>query len=124
MDRSTAGTLETVQVVGQQEQEAESLRERIVNLYDVLHKLIELETQKGITYISTGDNRTKLKRSADLRNMRRLSKRDAFYRVIRILRGYDLEFQCEEVSDATLDIFTFDANYSSPGQHQREANSV
>lgn len=68
-------------------------------LIDVLHKLIAHETAELRTIPMTGDNRKSGKRKADLMRMRKLSKRDAYYRVIHILRGYDTEFPKEDIDN-------------------------
>ena len=77
-----------------------------MNIYDVLNELIRQETSKIIPH--TGDHRTKSKRVANFMDMRRLSKRDAYVRIIQILRGNDAEFQCVAVADETLDIFNLE----------------
>ena len=70
-------------------------------LIDVLHELIAQETAQLREFgISTEDDRSKDKRKNDLVRMRRLSKRDAYYRVIHILRGYDTEFPLEKINEA------------------------
>ena len=93
-----------------------------MNIYDVLNELIRQETSKIIPY--TGDDRTKSKRVANFMDMRRLSKRDAYVRIMQILRGNDAEFQCEGVADETLDIFNLDTGDSNTGEHKREADSL
>lgn len=67
-------------------------------LIDVLHELIVQETAQLRSIPMFGDdNRKAGKRKADLIRMRKLSKRDAYYRVIHVLRGYDTEFPKEDI---------------------------
>ena len=64
-----------------------------MTLIDVLHELIAQETAqlRGIPMFGNDDRKAD-KRKADLIRMRKISKRDAYYRVIHILRGYDTEY--------------------------------
>lgn len=64
-----------------------------LTLIDVLHELISQETAQ-LTEIPMccSDARTVKKHRNDLIRMRKISKRDAYYRVIHILHGYDTEF--------------------------------
>jgi len=69
-----------------------------MNLFDVLHELIAQETtQLRETPMVGGDGRKADKRKIDMIRMRKISKRDAYYRVIHILRGYDTEFSKEDI---------------------------
>jgi len=62
------------------------------SLIDVLHELIAQETNKEYHGEYSSADGWKGKKGYDLWNMRRLGKRDAYYRVIHILRGHDAEF--------------------------------
>lgn len=68
-------------------------------LIDVLHKLIASETAQiqPLYKDCRRDGRSKGKTKADLVLMRKLSKRDAYYRVIHILRGNDSEYPAEKI---------------------------
>ena len=67
-------------------------------LTDVLHELIAQETAslREIPMFNS-DGRKAVKRKADLVRMRKLSKRDAYYRIVHILRGYDTEFPLDKI---------------------------
>lgn len=65
-----------------------------MTLIDVLHNLMEQETAQMLDLCP--NNKTKAGKRDAMIYMRKLSKRDAYYRVIHILRGYDSEFKSEE----------------------------
>lgn len=72
-------------------------------LIDVLHELISQETKEAQPLFAKSHNYkrspTKESEKAKLLLMRKIAKRDAFYRVIHIIRGYDLEFPRETISN-------------------------
>jgi hypothetical protein len=68
-----------------------------ITLFDVLHKLIAQETAQMKALHP--DSKTIQGKRDSLIQMRKLSKRDAYYRVIHILRGYDTEFPQERLDD-------------------------
>lgn len=71
---------------------------RPFTLIDVLQELIAHETAELRNIPMSGnDDRKASKRRGDLIRMRKLSKRDAYYRVIHILRGYDTEYPREKI---------------------------
>ena len=71
-----------------------------MTLLDVLHKLIAQETaQLRELPMFPGDGRSAAVRKRHMIRMRKISKRDAYYRVIHILRGYDTEFKREEITN-------------------------
>ena len=62
-------------------------------LIDILHELIAQEmTELREIPLIKGDGRSAEKRKKELLCMRKLSKRDAYCRIIHILRGHDTQY--------------------------------
>lgn len=68
-----------------------------MTLFDVLHKLIAQETVQ--MKVLSPDRKTVVGKRDAMIEMRKISKRDAYYRVIHILRGYDTEFKREDIEN-------------------------